>query len=496
MTVLLVMGRRLLSIFLIKIVRNLVFLDKPFLFTNRFYKMQNDIALFSELCDTLFEAERNQPVAKPIPTSKLYQQLDLSLRSDGLIDDDLKHILKDIIKSTPKTASKSFFNQLFGGRIGKATLGDLLAVLFNNSMYTYKVAGPQVGIEKQVLKNICALAGYSEDSDGTLAPGGSMSNMMALIMARDHKNETIRDEGLTKPMTLYTSRESHYSISKNAALTGIGRHQVRLINTNAKGEMLAEHLEALVQQDITDGLEPFFVNATAGTTVLGAFDPIEALSKVCKKHQLWLHVDGAYCGGVIFSAKYKHLVKGLELSDSFSINAHKMLGTPLSCSIIVTQNREQLHHSFSNEADYLYQTDGDDFNLGKTSLQCGRRNDALKLWTLWKSVGTIGLEKIVDKQFEMAEIARAYINSHDHYTLYSFEDSISVCFNYKAMPAKALCTALYENSELMVGFGTFKNQEFVRLVTINSVLEKEDVLGFFETLETFVSAHLLKIATT
>ena len=198
-----------------------------------------------------------------------------------------------------------------------------------------------------------------------------------------------------------------------------------------------------------------------------------------------MHVDGAYCGGVIFSSKYKFLVKGLELSDSFSVNAHKMLGTPLSCSIIVTQNKAQLHHSFSNEADYLYQTDGDDFNLGKTSLQCGRRNDALKLWTLWKSVGTNGLEQIVDKQFEMANIARDYINNHKDYTLYSFEDSISVCFNYKNIPAKELCTALYENSELMVGFGKFEKQEFVRMVTINNMLEKEDILAFFKTIEDF-----------
>lgn len=455
--------------------------------------MQNDIALFSELCDELFKLETTQPVAQPISTSDLYNQLDLSLNSEGLVDDDLKTTLSQIIKSTPKTASKSFFNQLFGGRIGKAALGDLLAVMFNNSMYTYKVAGPQVGIEKQVLKNISALAGYSDNSDGTFAPGGSMSNMMALIMARDAKNEDIRAQGLTSKMTLYTSAASHYSIAKNAALTGIGREQVRLVNTNKKGEMLAEHLDELITNDISKGHQPFFVNATAGTTVLGAFDDIKSISQVCQKHKLWLHVDGAYCGGVIFSKTYKHLVKGLELSDSFSVNAHKMLGTPLSCSIIITQHKAQLHHSFSNEADYLYQTDGDDFNLGKTSLQCGRRNDALKIWTLWKSVGSIGLEAIVDKQFEMAKIARDYISEHKDYTLYSFEDSISVCFNYKDIPANELCTALYENSELMVGFGTFDNTEFVRMVTINSLLEKEDVLAFFKTLECFVTDKMLKV---
>ena len=458
--------------------------------------MQKDLNIFIELAEQLLLEEQKQPVAKHIPTSKLYDSLDLSLNDEGQVEDALIENLKSIIKSTPKTASKSFFNQLFGGRIEKATLGDLLAVMLNNSMYTYKVAGPQVGIEKQVLKNICKLTGYPTKSDGTFAPGGSMSNMMALILARDAKNKDVRAKGLSQKMILYTSAESHYSIAKNAALTGIGREQVRLVNTNEKGEMLASHLEALVKEDLNNNYLPFFVNATAGTTVLGAFDDIETISKICKSYNLWLHVDGAYCGSVIFSNTYKHLVKGLEHSDSFSVNAHKMLGTPLSCSIIVTKHPEQLHHSFSNEADYLYQTDGDDFNLGKTSLQCGRRNDALKIWTLWKSVGTNGLEKIVDKQFEMAQVARDYIKNNKDYKLYSFDDSISVCFNYKDIDPKELCTALYEDAQLMVGFGSYKNEQFVRMVTINSVLEKEDISAFFKTLEAYVDEKMLKISTT
>ncbi len=452
--------------------------------------MHKDIKLFSELCHILLEEESKQPVAQPINTSDLYDVLDLSLNEDPMLDEAYKSILIDIIKSTPKTASKSFFNQLFGGRIGKSTLGDLMAVMFNNSMYTYKVAGPQVGIEKIVLKNICELAGYdTNNSDGTFAPGGSMSNMMAMIMARDYKNRKIRTDGITHKMTVYTSEVSHYSITKNAALTGLGKNQVRPVKTNDKGEMLAEDLERLINEDLNNGYEPFFINATAGTTVLGAFDDLEAISKVSRAYNLWLHVDGAYCGGVIFSDTYKHLVKGLEHSDSFSVNAHKMLGTPLSCSIIVTQHKAQLHHSFSNEADYLYQTDTDDYNLGKTSIQCGRRNDALKLWTLWKSVGTKGLKKIVDHQFALADTARAYIKKNSDYELFSDDDSISVCFNYKGIPASKLCTALYENSELMVGFGNFKGKEFVRLVTINTVVDHNDIVTFFKTLEAFVEKN-------
>lgn len=455
--------------------------------------MHKDLKLFNDLVDILLDEEQKHPVAKPIATDRLYQTLDLSLNELPTLDEDFKKTLLEIVKSTPKTASTSFFNQLFGGRLSKATLGDLLAVMLNNSMYTYKVAGPQVGIEKVVLHKICDMIGYGNQSDGTFASGGSMSNYMAMMMARDHHDPLSRTQGVTKKMIVYTSEVSHYSIQKNASLIGIGRDQVRFIKTNDHGEMLPEDLKLQIKQDLDKGYHPFFVNATAGTTVLGAFDPIEPISKICKTYNLWLHLDGAYCGGVIFSQRYKHLVKSIDLTNSFSVNAHKMLGAPLTCSIIVTQNKKHLYQSFSNDAEYLYQTANDDFNLGKTSFQCGRRNDALKIWTLWKSVGSKGLEAIVDHQFYLADVARNYIRQHPDYTLHSFDDSISVCFNYKGISAKTLCTELYLNSEVLVGFGTFKDDEFVRLVTINTLLKEVDIINFFKSIENFVN-HKKQIA--
>jgi sulfinoalanine decarboxylase len=347
--------------------------------------MDKDLALFNKLAALLLKKENEEPVAQIIPPNEMYQSLDISLEDSPASEAFFEEALEKLILSTPRTASRQFFNQLFGGRISKATLGDLLAVLLNNSMYTYKVAGPQVGIEKEILHKICKLIGYARDNDGTFAPGGSMSNYMAMLMARDACNSRIKNDGVQQKMTLYTSKESHYSIPKNASFMGIGRDQVRYIPADSYGRMIPKKLEEQIKNDVSLGFQPFFVNATAGTTVLGAFDELPPLSVICKKYNLWLHVDGAYCGGVIFSKKYKHLVAGIELSDSFSINAHKMLGTPLSCSIIVTQHKKHLHDSFSNDASYLYQTDGDDYNLGKTSIQCGRRNDALKLWTLINS---------------------------------------------------------------------------------------------------------------
>jgi len=454
---------------------------------------QNDLDRFQSIVKQLLEAENKEPVAQPIQAESLFETLDLKLEDEGTSDDVFYNSLEKLVMNTPRTATKQFFNQLFGGRKSKAVLGDLLAVMLNNSMYTYKVAGPMVGVEKEILRRTAELVGYDQYSGGTIAPGGSMSNFMAMVMARDAFESNIRYDGVSNKMTIYTSADCHYSIEKNAAMMGVGRKQVRYIPTNEHGIMMLNELEKQIEEDIAEGFQPFFVNVTAGTTVLGSFDPIEETAEICKKYQLWLHVDGAYCGAVIFSKEYKHLVKGAEKADSFSVNAHKMLGTPLTCSIILAKDKRYLSDSFSNDARYLYQTDGDDYNLGKTSIQCGRRNDALKFWTLWKSIGTKGLEKLVNHQFHLADVARDYIKQNKDYQLYSFDNSISVCFNYKNIPAEKLCTALYQHAELMVGFGTFKTEEFVRFVTINADNKKEDIINFFKKLEQFVEQHYAEL---
>lgn len=457
--------------------------------------INNDLGLFNELVEVLIKEEQQHPVADRIDADKLYDAIDLSLNDDGMVDDAFKNVLREVLVATPKTATSLFFNQLFGGRQSKAVLGDLLAVMLNNSMYTYKVAGPQVGIEQEIIRRSCDLVGYGPQSNGTFPTGGSMSNYMALVMARDAKDPDCRNVGMTKPLVIYTSKESHYSNAKNSSFAGIGRNNVRYIPADAEGRMIPAELEAQIINDIADGFIPTYVNATAGTTVLGAFDPVDAIADIAQKYDVWLHVDGAYAGSVIFSEKYKHLVKGVERSNSFSYNAHKMLGTPMTCSIILVKDKKQLHDSFSNEADYLYQTDGDDFNLGKTSFQCGRRNDALKFWTLWKSVGTSGLKNIVHQQFDLADVARDYVRNNSDYELYSYDDSISICFNYKNVDPIKLCTALYEHQITVVGFGSFNEDTFIRLVTINANNSKEDILNFFKALEDFVekNASLLNV---
>ena len=455
--------------------------------------MREDLLLFNSIVDELLFQEKENPVSTPIKAKELYEKIDLSLPENPTITSEFSKVLKDLVLKTPKTASNRFFNQLWGGRNSKAVLGDLLAVMLNTSMYTYKVSGPQTAVESEIIEKICKMIGYSNHSGGTFPTGGSMSNFMALIMARDKKDLEIPNSGVIKTMVAYTSFESHYSNAKNASFAGIGRDNLRYIPTNNKGEMTPEKLEECIKKDIQKGLVPFYVNATARTTVLGAFDSVKELSNICKRHELWLHVDGAYQGAVVFSPKYKSLLEGIEHSDSFSFNAHKMLGTPLTCSLLLVNEKQNLFNSFNNEADYLYQTHSDNYNLGKTSFQCGRRNDALKFWTLWKAVGTKGLSSIVEHLFETSKIARNYVRNNPNYILYNDDNSLSICFNYKEFEAKELCTKLYHAKKLLVGYGSFKGEEFVRLVTINAENKETDILNFFKILEEFAEENKLSL---
>ena len=448
-----------------------------------------DLELFNEIIKEFLNEEKTTPASKFISPENIMKEIDLKLDKRPLDNEKYKKLLKQLINSTPKSSSKHFFNQLYGGRHSKAVLGDLLAVILNTSMATFKIAGPQVIVEKTILETISNLVGYSNESGGTFPTGGSMSNFMSVVMARDKMDLSINKRGMSKTLIAYTSDCSHYSIAKNASFAGIGRENVRYILSNNRGQIDIISLEKEIKKDIERGLTPFYLNATAGTTVLGAFDPVKKLVNICKRYKIWLHLDGAFGGSVIFSKNLKNLVEGIENVDSFCFNAHKTLGAPLSTSVLLVKKKKYLYKSFDNDAKYLYQTHDKDYNLGSSSFECGRRNNALKLWSMWKAIGTEGMSNIIERQFKLADFARKYVKNNKNYRLFSFENSLSICFNYQDIDPKDLCSKLYKNNVLLVGYGQFKNQKFIRLVIVNIQNNEEEILNFFKNVEDFVKRN-------
>lgn len=440
-------------------------------------------AAFFERARSMMSTERDSLLQRPEAPEVLAKRLALDLPADPQPLSAVVDGLFALAETSPSTSSPRFFNQLFGGRTAAATMGEVLAALLNNSMYTYKAAGPQVIVEKLLSERMCTLAGF-HGGEGTFTPGGSMSNLLAMIVARGERFPDSRENGIGgETPIVYTSELGHYSIPKNAGLAGIGRARVRRIPADPRGRMRPDALAEQITRDLSDGLTPYFVNATAGTTVLGAFDPLREISSVARENGLWFHVDGALGGSLLLSKETRHLLEGIECADSMTWDAHKMMGVPLTCSVFLVREPGVLVRHLSEAADYLFHDGGSEYDRGQTSLQCGRRNDALKLWAAWQALGDAGLAQRIENAVESARYAAQRIRTSKTLVLEKEPESVNVVFSVKDVEARTLCDALHQAGLAVVGSAGVEGKQTVRLSCVNSCLGRPDIDAFVDAAE-------------
>ena len=427
--------------------------------------------------------EARQPVVPPKDPGTLREILDLELPDKGLDLETVGQRLHELVRHTPTTASGSFFNQLFGGREPASLLGETVAAALNNSMYTYKVAGAQVLVELELIKEMGLRVGF-EDADGVFTPGGSLSNLTGMLLARDRARPRLRAEGFSGPrLRVYSSSDCHYSVAKAVSVLGLGIDNLVYVDVDDRGRMDPAALDRAIRADLLAGHQPMMVNATAGTTVLGAFDPLDELADVCDEHGgVWLHVDGAFGGSVALDPAQAHLLSGCHRADSMAWDAHKVMGAQLCCSVVLVRERGLLAGSLDENASYLFQGDGQELNPGTRSLQCGRRNDALKLWTLWQNLGNEGLARRVARLRGLATRAAELVREAPGLELVREPEFLNICFAVEGVSAVALCAELTDRGLAMVGYALVDDEPVVRLTLVNAQVGDDELRFLFESL--------------
>ncbi len=406
---------------------------------------------------------------------RLRSELDIGLGPEGHPLEVVIDRLRAVLEATPSSSSWRFLNQLFGGREPAATAAEMLTAVPNISMYTFKAAGAQVLVEREVLRRMAAVAGFDR-GEGCFTPGGSIANLVAMVLARHAADPAARDRGLgARRLTVYSSAEGHYSVPKNAGLLGFGRDNVRSVAVTADGRMDVAALDEAVRRDRLEGAVPTVVVATAGTTVRGAFDPIRQIAEVAARHGLWLHVDGALGGSLLLSSSHRRLLEGVERADSLAWNPHKMMGVPLQCSVLLVARRGALAECLDETADYLFQADADELNPGHRSIQCGRRNDALKLWAAWLRLGDRGWEARLARQLGLARRAAELIAADPDLELSEWPPSVNVCFEVRGRSSAEVCDLLDRQGALKIGHGMVRGRRAIRLVCVNPELGEEDL---------------------
>eukprot|EP00940_MAST-03C_sp_MAST-3C-sp2_P001201 g1201.t1 len=328
-----------------------------------------------------------------------------------------RHLLTAVdilLEFSVRTGHPLFLNQLYSRADPVGIAADWVSVATNTNVHTYEVAPVYTLIERETLKKVGRVVGgaYAKPNgfDGLFVPGGSISNLYGLHIAKHRADPDLATRGAVggPRLVAFTSDQSHYSYLKAARLTGLGSDNLISVKSDDEsGAMIPEALEVAVRKAINEGGTPFFVGSTAGSTVLGAYDPLDAIGDVCKRHGLWHHVDACWGGGAMLSSNYRSWVRGIEGADSLAWNPHKMSGAPLQCSIFLTRYPGILEKTNGTKAAYLFQPDKlhTELDSGDKTIQCGRKTDMLKLWLLWKSRGDVGMRASVDRCYRLAEFA-------------------------------------------------------------------------------------------
>jgi glutamate/tyrosine decarboxylase-like PLP-dependent enzyme len=276
-------------------------------------------------------------------------------------------------------------------------------------------------IELETVRWIGERVGWPDGFNGTFTSGGNEANFSGLALALASRFPDSVEEGVASigaQPVLYASAEAHHSLDKSAGLLGIGRKALRRIAVNEAAQLDPQKLEKAIGEDQAAGRKPFCVVATAGTTNSGTVDDLTAISEICKRNQLWLHVDGAYGGAAIFSDQHRNLVRGIELADSLTIDPHKWLAMPFAAGVILTSHPEILERAFSVAAPYMPKAAGAQLpDNSRISTQWTRRMNSLKLWLTLRVHGRKAYEQLIDRQLRLARSFADWVEGSDDFEL-------------------------------------------------------------------------------
>ncbi len=328
------------------------------------------------------------------------------------LDACLRDMDEIILPGVTHWQSPSFFGYFPANGSGPAILGDLLSTGLGVQGMLWSTSPACTELETHVLDWLVEMLGlphrfHSSRGGGVIQDSASSATLCALIAARERATDSASNaHGGDGRLTAYASTQAHSSVEKAVRIAGIGDRNLRLVPVDAVQAMRPDALDALLKEDRAAGLRPCFVAATVGTTGSNAMDPLPAISEVCHRHDVWLHVDAAMSGAAALCPEFRHLQDGLENADSYCFNPHKWMFTSFDCDCFWVADRARLIGALSILPEYLRNRateSGAVIDYRDWQVPLGRRFRALKLWLVIRHYGVDGLRHHVRRHVELAQ---------------------------------------------------------------------------------------------
>jgi len=382
-----------------------------------------------------FEQIEGLPVLSQIEPGELKAQLPSAPPEKG---ESMEAILTDVdrlvVPALTHWSHPSFFAYFATSTSAPGIFGELLAAAFDNKAMLWRTSPASTELEEVALDWLRQMMGLDAGLTGIIYDTASVSSMHAIAAAREGVERRIREEGMSgRPdlplLRVYASEQAHSSIEKGIITLGLGQRALRKIPTDSQFRMDPKALAEAVAEDKRNGIVPFCVVATVGTTSTSSMDPVREIVPICEQHTLWLHVDTAYAGSAAVVPELRHLVDGCERADSVVTNPHKWLFTPFDLSVLYCRHLDLLRRAFSLVPEYLRTPEQEKVRSGSDyGIQLGRRFRALKLWMVIRYFGHEGLAARIREHCRLAKEFAAWVEASADWELLAPVPLSLVCF--------------------------------------------------------------------
>ena len=394
-------------------------------------------ALVDWIARYLEDPERH-PVLPDVAPGEITASLPKSPPARGeSLDDIIADFESRILPGITHWNHPGFFAYFAISASAPGILGEMLAAALDVNGMLWKTSPAATELELVVTDWLRQLLGLGDGWFGHINDTASISTMLAIAAAREsHPELDIRARGMAgradlPVLRVYASDHVHSSIDKSVITLGLGHENLVRIPVDDAFRMRPDALARAIADDRARGMLPLAVVATTGTTSTTSIDPVPAIADVCERAQVWLHVDGAYGGIAAVVPEMRDVLAGTDRADSFVVNPHKWLFTPVDCSVLYTRHREVLRRAFSLVPEYLVTREQDDvINLMDYGVQLGRRFRSLKLWMVIRAFGAEGLASRVRAHCELAREFASWVTAQPSWRVVAPVPLSLVCFRH------------------------------------------------------------------
>lgn len=412
-----------------------------------------------------------------LPDEKAYfkneepDRIDKLSETPASIDDLLAFLRNQVEYDGINAASGGHMGYVPGGGLYPSALGDFLAAISNKYAGIYFPAPGAARMENMLIRWMNELMGFPSNATGNLTSGGSISNLIAVVTAREAAKIQAQD---FDKLVIYLSDQAHHSLQKALRIAGLGEAQLRYLPVDSEFRLDISPLEALIEEDKASGLIPFFINASLGTTNTGTIDPIDDMATIARKHNIWFHVDAAYGGFFRLLPEIQEKTKGVEKADSVTLDPHKSLFLPFGTGAVLIKDLTSLYKAHRYTADYLQDlVDSDsEVNAADVSPELTKHFRGLRMWLPLKLFGLKPFRAALEEKMLLAQYFRNQIKEEEGFEVAPVPDLSITMFRYVPVSKEAndfnekLIKAIQDDGRIFLSSTTIHGKFWIRVAVV------------------------------